>query len=266
MSAAIYDVQRLRGEVKPFHLHYFARLRSTNDHAAAMRKLRRLFAPAIVLTANQTAGRGRGTNSWWSNPGVMTVTFVMAADENLAPGELPLIAGLAVRDAAAELTGNPNIALKWPNDCLYKNKKLAGLLCERFDKLDLIGVGLNVNALADEAPLGLAATLTSLRMIAGRQMDANEVLAIVASHVRQGMERRHRQPFGQFLREYQKHHALPGKRVEVSGFGNEMVRGKVEGIDSQARLMLRERSTLHRVVAGNVRVLDKKESSTNRHQ
>ncbi len=63
----------------------------------------------------------------------------------LEPHQLPLLAGLAVRNAAAELSGDDGIDLKWPNDLLYGGKKLGGLLCERIHKADLIGLGLNVN-------------------------------------------------------------------------------------------------------------------------
>lgn len=230
-------------------------LRSTNDHAATMRKQRRLFAPAIVLTSHQTAGRGRGDNMWWSDASSLTATFAFSADENLPPGELPLIAGLAVRDAAAELTGNTGIELKWPNDVLYGRRKLGGLLCERLDKLDLIGVGLNINVDPSTAPLVLRKTMTSLKQIAGSAIERNQALLILASHLRQAIDLRRRQPFGYFLREYQKHHALVGRKVAVSGGSGPPVRGRVEGIDQQARLILRDGATLHRVVAGNVTLL-----------
>src|SRR5436309_1660093 len=56
-----FDLARLRVGIKPFKLHWFPRLRSTNDHAAELRRRKELFAPAAVLTGRQLAGRGRGT-------------------------------------------------------------------------------------------------------------------------------------------------------------------------------------------------------------
>src|SRR5689334_12502800 len=76
-SDSSFDLSRLRSSIKPFRLHFFTRLRSTNDHAATLRKHKKLFAPAIVLTSHQLAGRGRGSNSWWSGDGSLTVTFVL---------------------------------------------------------------------------------------------------------------------------------------------------------------------------------------------
>src|SRR5580704_13239320 len=114
-----FRIAELRGALKPFRLYWFPRVRSTNDHAALLRKRRRLFAPAVILTGRQIAGRGRGTNSWWSSAGVLTATFALPIEERLLPQELPLIAGLAVRNVAVAMTGDRAIELKWPNDVLH---------------------------------------------------------------------------------------------------------------------------------------------------
>src|SRR5690242_3673387 len=98
-----FDRARLREQLKPFRLHFFPRLRSTSDHALALRKRGKLFAPAVVVTPHQLSGRGRGSNTWWSDDGCLTVTFVFANDEQLQPHQIPLLAGLAVRNVASEL-------------------------------------------------------------------------------------------------------------------------------------------------------------------
>ena len=99
-SVMAFNVELLRKQVRPFRLHYFARLRSTNDHAARLRREKKLFAPSIVLTSRQLHGRGRGANEWWSgDPGCLTLTFVLPSADHLQPQQVPLIAGLAVRSA-----------------------------------------------------------------------------------------------------------------------------------------------------------------------
>jgi BirA family biotin operon repressor/biotin-[acetyl-CoA-carboxylase] ligase len=242
--------------VLPFHLHWFPRLRSTNDHAALLRKRGRFFAPAIVLTGHQTAGRGRGGNSWWSTGGVITATFALAVEENLPAGELPLIAGLAARAAAAEMTGRQDIQLKWPNDVLFGRRKLAGLLCERVNKLDLIGIGMNVNLDPKAAPGALSQTITSLAAIRGGMVDQTQALIALAGQLHRRMKDRRRQPFGVFLAEYHEHHALLGRRVRIlADSASPAITGKVEGIDPQARLLVRDRGTLHRIVAGHVAMI-----------
>jgi biotin-[acetyl-CoA-carboxylase] ligase BirA-like protein len=295
-----FDLSRLRAGVKPFRLHWFPRLRSTNDHAAILRKRGELFAPALVLTGHQLAGRGRGSNSWWSGDGSVTATFVFAADEHLAPYHVPLIAGLAVRTAAAELTANDDIQLKWPNDLLYHNRKLAGLLCERVYKADLIGIGLNVNINRAQVPASLRDRVTSLNEIAKQQfqhsmlpskprtyiqgfaqhsrrpgsseylrtwrggdettstqpVDMTDALILIARHLHRMLSHRDEQSFASVLQEYDRHHALLGKRVTVQAGGEEpRITGRCEGLDDMGRLLLRDRRTLHRVIAGQVQAI-----------
>ena len=217
-----------------------------------MRKRGDLYAPAVVLTGHQTAGRGRGGNAWWSAGGVLTVTFVFPIDDRLAPHQLPLIAGLAVRNAVVELTGEHRVQLKWPNDLLFDGRKLCGLLCERVHKADLIGVGLNVNLDPRTAPPALRDRVTSLAAITHRDHDMTAAVVTVARHLHLLLTRRDEHPFGPLLREYDQHHALLGRRVTVVA-ADGPVSGKCEGLDPSGRLLLRDRQTLHRVIAGEVR-------------
>jgi BirA family biotin operon repressor/biotin-[acetyl-CoA-carboxylase] ligase len=251
-----FDLQKLRRDLKPFRLHWFPRLRSTNDHAAVLRKRGGLFAPAIVLTGHQLAGRGRGSNSWWSGAGSLTVTFILPIDEHLAPHHVPLIAGLAVRNAAAKLAMNDDIQLKWPNDLLYKHRKVAGLLCERIHKADLIGVGLNLNVKMTDVPTRLRDRVTSLNVIGGKPIDATVALITLAGQLHAMLANRDDQSFRAVIREYDRHHALLGRRVTVTNSpGEPPISGKCEGLDDTGRLLLRDRKTLHRVIAGHAQMM-----------
>jgi BirA family biotin operon repressor/biotin-[acetyl-CoA-carboxylase] ligase len=230
-------------------------VRSTNDHAAKLRRRRELFAPAVVLTGRQIAGRGRGSNSWWSATGSLTVTFVFPVEEHLSPHQVPLLAGLAVRDAAAELTGERAIALKWPNDVVFEGRKLAGVLCERVMKADLVGVGLNVNVDPRKAPAGLRSQITSLAEIVGSPIDMNDALISVARHLHTALSRRGERLFAETLRRYDEHHALVGRKVSVVEAGSgKLLLGRCAGLDSKGRLILRDRTKIHPVIAGQVKL------------
>jgi BirA family biotin operon repressor/biotin-[acetyl-CoA-carboxylase] ligase len=248
-----FNLSTLRRDLKPFRLHWYPRLRSTNDHAALLRKRGELFAPSIVLTGHQIAGRGRGNNTWWSGSGSLTVTFAFAIDQHLQPYHIPLIAGLAVRNAAAELTGNDDIQLKWPNDLLFHNRKLAGLLCERVHKADLVGLGLNVNVKPRQIPKALRNKIVSLSEIAGKDLAMTAVLTGVAQHLYRMLSHRNEQSFAAVVKEYDRHHALLDRQVAVQGTGDEpTVVGKCQGLDEMGRLLLRDGRTLHRIIAGHV--------------
>jgi BirA family biotin operon repressor/biotin-[acetyl-CoA-carboxylase] ligase len=250
-----FSLQRLRGGIKPFNLHYFPRLRSTNDHAAELRRTSKLFAPSLVLTSHQIAGRGRGSNKWWSDAGSITATFIFPVEEHLSPHQVPLAAGLAVRDAAAELCGDDSVALKWPNDIVYKKRKLAGLLCERVNKADLIGIGLNVNTNISKAPKALREQITSLAQIAGKPIDLTDALIALAQHLHKTMWRRSERLFTATLHRYDAHHALIGKTVSVIEAGSgELISGKCTGLDSSGRLVVRYRNKPRAIIAGQVRM------------
>ena len=255
MRPSSFQLQKLRQCIKPFRLHFVTRLRSTNDHAALLRKRGKLFAPAIVLTSHQLAGRGRGSNTWWSGPGSLTVTFVLPVHEHRLPHQIPLIAGIAVRNALAAHSGIEDIQLKWPNDLLHHGKKLAGLLCERLDRVDLIGLGLNVNVNPKNVPRALRPTVTSLLDISGVRFDMTALLADIARALYQSLSHRDEPPFAQMLRDYDRHHALVGRKVTITNVpGEQGLSGTVTGLDSMGRLLLRGKSGVARVIAGQVQM------------
>jgi BirA family transcriptional regulator, biotin operon repressor / biotin---[acetyl-CoA-carboxylase] ligase len=183
------------------------------------------------------------------------VTFVFPVEEHLSPHQVPLLAGLAVRDAAAELLDDAAVSLKWPNDVLYGGKKVAGLLCERVSKADLIGVGVNVNNDPTKAPAALRRQIASLSAIAGRAVDINAVLIALAAHLHRAMSRRGDRLFVETLNRYDQHHALVGRKVSVVEAGSgRVVSGRCAGLDSNGRLVLRNGKKTHPVIAGQVRM------------
>jgi BirA family biotin operon repressor/biotin-[acetyl-CoA-carboxylase] ligase len=272
-----YDPQRIAAAIKPMRLRFFPSLRSTNDHAAVLRRRRDLFAPSLVLAKRQTAGRGRGSNTWWSGSGSVTATFVFRADMHLAAHHVPLIAGLAVRDALAELIDDKQVQLKWPNDVVYCDRKLAGLLCERLETVDQIGVGINVNLPSPKGhnsdreegrksprqlpPKSLLSSAVWMEQIAARQTDLNQVVIAVAKSLHRALGRRTETPFAQILARYDRHHSLHGRRISVSDMdGTPPLRGVCEGLDSVGRLLLRPGkgtagNAPQRLITGTVRVL-----------
>lgn len=218
-----------------------------------LRRRRVLFAPGLVLTGRQTSGRGRGSNTWFSTRGCLTATFVLPVEAHLAAGEVPLLAGLAVRQAAQRLCASPDIKLKWPNDIEHEGRKLAGLLCERIEGVDLVGVGLNVNLERSETPAVLRGRITSLSAIAGQAVDLTGALVAVAQSLHEMFAQRGHRPSAAMMRDYDRHHALVGRQVTVHISGHEQpVAGVCEGIDQQGRLLVRRGTELHRIISGQV--------------
>jgi BirA family biotin operon repressor/biotin-[acetyl-CoA-carboxylase] ligase len=152
---------------------------STNDVA---RVLARDGAPegTIIVSAEQTAGRGTKGRSWFSvgGKGLYLTVILRPPAANLT--RLPLMAGLAARDAVERSHGlSPK--LFWPNDLVWNGKKLAGVLCENAftgEALDyaLVGVGINVNHEESGFPDEIRGLAISLRMATGKAADPESLL------------------------------------------------------------------------------------------
>lgn len=246
---ATYEIDRLRRETKPFRLHWFPTLGSTSTHAARMRREGRLVAPAIVLTARQTAGRGRGNNVWRSPAGVVTVTFALSHHDTLAPQHVPLVAGLVVRDVVAEF-GLTDAKIKWPNDVWLGEKKVAGLLCERIDRIDLIGIGLNVELRPGDLPGDLAPRATSIAAATGVRVDRNDVLIALAKRLHATFADA-RTSFAAALPSLRAHDALAGRQVRVTA-ADGVTLGRADGIDAEGRLLVCTPTGTAAIVAGSV--------------
>lgn len=135
----------------------------------------------VVIAEEQTAGRGRDGRTWRSPPGGVWLG-VLIRPPLPAAGVLSLRVGLVLADVVDELLGVPPTAasaaragLKWPNDVLVDNRKVAGILCEsrwQGDAPQWLGVGIGVNV-ANEIPAELGNRAVALRELrpAVRRLD-----------------------------------------------------------------------------------------------
>jgi len=138
-------------------------------------------AGLVVVTEHQTAGRGR-LDRVWETPANSSLTFSVVLRPDDVPAAdwpwLPLLTGYAVQAAVADRV--PDVALKWPNDVLVEERKLAGILVERIDTpagpAAVVGVGINVSQTIDELPVALA---TSLELETGEPVDRTGLLTQV---------------------------------------------------------------------------------------
>lgn len=129
----------VRGLSPDWRLREFAEVDSTNLVAA------KLPAWHAVRADTQTAGRGRFQRHWVSDAGGLWLSAVVPVDTNSPEWRmLPLATGVAVCDAL-RANGVEELRMRWPNDLLIGNRKLAGLLIDQFQPgLAVVGIGINV--------------------------------------------------------------------------------------------------------------------------
>jgi BirA family biotin operon repressor/biotin-[acetyl-CoA-carboxylase] ligase len=121
-------------------------------------------AGSVVIAEEQTAGRGRDGRTWRSPAGGLWLALLLRPPLPSA-GVLSLRIGLVLADVVEDVVGPGAAALKWPNDVLMGDRKVAGILCEsrwQGDVLQWLGVGIGVNV-ANEIPDGLGDTAVALR-------------------------------------------------------------------------------------------------------
>jgi BirA family biotin operon repressor/biotin-[acetyl-CoA-carboxylase] ligase len=219
---------------------------------------------AVLAAEEQRAGRGRMGRTWTSPPRA-ALTFSVLLKPAVPParrGWLPLLAGVAVATAVTQVTG-VRTGLKWPNDLLTADAKLAGILAEAVGDAVVVGIGLNVSTEPAELSHLLAPTrpgalpATSLRAVGATALDrASLLLAILGEleHWYRAWQRAGGDPDRSGLRaEYTRLSATIGRTVRAELPGGQALSGPVAGVDSDGRLLVRVSSGSEvAVAAGDV--------------
>jgi BirA family biotin operon repressor/biotin-[acetyl-CoA-carboxylase] ligase len=180
---AAFDVERLLRDTFVAHIESHEEVASTNDLALARVADADPPCPLLIVARRQTAGRGRGSNTWFAAGGALTFSLVLETEALALPQaawpQASLVTGLAVYETVRELLPGEPVGLKWPNDVFLRQRKLCGVLVEtsRGPKPRLIvGVGLNVNNPFDAAPSEVRRRAVSLSEVASQRFDLTDVL------------------------------------------------------------------------------------------
>ena len=207
---------------------------------------------ALAIADRQTAGRGREQRTWIAPPGAALLLSL-----GFRPSGMPLADGwrlaallaLATAEAAESVSGLPDgtIGLKWPNDLVAEApdgsmRKIAGVLGESTADGDLlgsavVGVGLNCDWPAEDFPVSIAQTMTSLRELSRRRVDREAILV----ELLEALDRRYRAlRRGDFDgRAWVQRQWTTGRRLTVET-GSRRVEGRGAGVDPQTGALLVE--------------------------
>jgi len=232
-----FDIGLLRRRFPGRRIDYYPSIRSTM-HAAAGLPL-----GSVVLADEQRAGMGRHGHGWHSEAGQGIYCSIVVEPAPV----LTLALGLAAADAIARSTG---IAcdLRWPNDVMIGNRKVAGILVQLSDGTAIAGIGINVNHAV--FPPELAREATSLALAAGRRFAREEIVV----ELLRAVEAFTAHDTGTILRLFT--HAssyAAGRRVTVDQPGG-VIEGVTAGLNPDGFLMVRkDDGTDTLILAGGVR-------------
>lgn len=209
----------------------------------------------VVVAEHQTAGRGRLDRSWETPPrSALTFSVLLrpTAPTRSWPW-LPLLAGYAVGKALK--AAGFDAGVKWPNDVLIGEKKVAGILVERVETdqgpAAVVGVGLNVSLTEDELPVPTATSLA----LEGREPDRTELLVAVLQTLRESFDAW--QVGGdlggmRLAESYVNACVTIGQQVRVELPSGDALVGTATGVDPGGRLLVDADGDTTAVAAGDV--------------
>ena len=254
-------------------LSYLPTVESTNTLAMHLAR-ERPDEGLVVLTDSQTAGKGRQGRRWVDVPGC-NVLMSITLRPSFPPHLLVMLASLAVVDAIAEVC-KTQAAIKWPNDVLMEERKVAGILIEtshdaQGQLIAVLGIGINVNERIEEVTRYLAeqASLvthaTTLETACGHPVHREVLIASVLRSLEEAYLSLQQETTGALSTtanqtlpsrllwgKWRDRLATLGRTITVRQ-GNSTISGIAEDVDGNGELLLRDHSDeLIRITWGSV--------------
>ena len=232
-----FDLDRVRtrlttGEIN-WSLQFEAACESTQDlaRAAAVQGAEQGWT---IVTDFQRGGRGRQGRSWVAHPGeALLFSTILRPPIDVLP-LLSLLAAVTVAGGIEAATGAA-ADLKWPNDVLLNQKKLAGILLERpAGTAVVLGVGVNANQPVDHLP----EAATSLRVERGRPVEREPLLAAILNDLANAYDRADREGVAWIVPAWRSRSTMLGKRISFHRDG-ETVHGVADDLDENGALLVR---------------------------
>jgi BirA family biotin operon repressor/biotin-[acetyl-CoA-carboxylase] ligase len=229
-------------------INYLPSCQSTNDVAASLINTETALDGTVVITGNQTAGRGQRGNQWEAQPGqnltfsvILQPSFLQAADQFW----LNIAVSLGISDWLATYVGG-RLKIKWPNDLYVQQRKIGGILIENTlygytIAWSVVGIGLNINQTRFQTP-----TATSLNNETPNEQDF--VLPELLPALLESLERRY-MALRAGQRDLLKTNYLQRlfRYQEESDFlaAGERFRGIIVGVEETGRLAIQVGEKLH---------------------
>jgi len=214
---------------------------STNSYLRQLSVTEPIEDFTVVVAKHQTKGRGQmGTQ--WSSQDSKNLTVSVFKDVSFLKVEygfyISIVVCLAIFQAL-ELREIKKLKVKWPNDILSDNRKLAGILIENVIKqsqlqASIIGFGVNVN----QTELGDLSNATSLRLVTGEVFHLEEVLQVILQQLELNFQLLKNGEFKKLKNSYEKQLFRKGKPSTFRNSNGELFAGIILGISESGNLKI----------------------------
>jgi BirA family biotin operon repressor/biotin-[acetyl-CoA-carboxylase] ligase len=223
-------------------LHLRERVDSTNLYLLRKAKRGQCLSGTICIAEAQRAGRGRRGRSWVATPycNVMLSMAWWLDDRAGTLAGLSLAAGVAVARGLADY-GITGVGLKWPNDILWHQRKLGGVLVDVHRRvgmgvLAIVGVGLN-GFVAEQDGARIGQDWTDLRRITGKAINRNRLVALLIKQLCDMFEMFQRTGFAHFRVDWEQLNVSQGQRVRLLSKEQTII-GRALGVDDNGALRI----------------------------
>ena len=226
---------------------------STNEYL--LRKLSEFKQPATVCIAeHMSAGRGRRGRTWHGGAYqniMLSIAWNFGEGRRYFPG-LSLAVAVMVCKCLHEYADSV-FQVKWPNDILWNNKKISGILVEVQHSTAVVGIGVNC-ALNQEQVASIQKPVAILEEISSKPVDRSELAALLTIHLDQGLKMYSKSGFEVFRNQWIELHAQQNQLVRTDGVTP--IEGIAIGVDIDGALCLRTVSgEIHTVSSGEISIL-----------
>ena len=189
----------------------------------------------LITAEYQSAGRGRLDRKFDAEKSSALLFSFYFEPENEVKnlGYLTLLVGASVTATLNEITNNNNFKCKWPNDVLFNQKKVAGLLAEKTSSGVIVGVGINVSTSKEALPVAHA---TSIFLATDIQINRNELLAKILMNLQRDLQEW--QSGIDLTSKYRSLSATIGSQVRIALPDGSSVEAKAVDIDETGSLHL----------------------------
>jgi BirA family biotin operon repressor/biotin-[acetyl-CoA-carboxylase] ligase len=238
-------------------IHYFHTLDSTNSKAYQL-ALNGAEEGEVVIAEFQEKGSGRLGRQWFSPP-LFNLDLSVVLRPSIPPHRASLVtlmAAVAAAEVIQKLFGLLPL-IKWPNDILLRDRKVAGLLNEIHSEMDrvhfvILGMGVNLNMDERAFPKELRKLATSLKIETGGTVSRKAFLQLLLQELERWYSIFLREGSAIILRAWRDRAHIKGRRVKVTSFG-ETLAGVAIDVDSDGALIVEtEDGKRKRVVAGDI--------------
>ena len=222
------------------NLIFMPECHSTNDEMLLLCQKSLPPEGTVIITAQQTAGRGQRGNVWSTEPG-KNLTFTLLINPSFLPVQkqlyLNIFVSLAIRDYLTNIE-HLKVQIKWPNDIVFQARKICGILIENQISgvnisASVIGIGLNINQQAFDI-----AQATSLLLESGRYTDLSTALDLLLAALEARYFQLRAGKWDALMQDYLSHLFRMGEHALFSDSDGNFT-GVIEGIDERGRLLVR---------------------------